>query len=370
VIRAGLFVAATALVAAASLDSATAQQLGVDEIVERYVAARGGLDRIRAIRTLVYSGGVYREADYESPGDAFMAFARPYFRVVGNPESPGAYMEGYDGAAWEWYADPGVVVRTVGAAAGATRRGADFEGMLVDYRRKGTTVELGESADIDGRPAYRLLVALRDGYTRVLFVDAESFLVVAERSSAPVHAFGEAVTSEARIQDYRPVVGVLFAHHYVETEIATGRTLNEMQWGKIEANRDLARAWFSPPVFERDDLQSFVENLYAERTDEAALVWSYAEFRAAHPSVDTAKGVEFVGYQILKMGETDAAVALLEANARDHPDSASAAFGLGRALKSRGDLDGARTELERAVRLDPDHRRAAESLRELDGSEP
>ena len=131
---AGLFSLLLALTPSVPLMAQEA--LALDEIVDRYVAARGGYERIEAIRTLVYSAGRYQDGDYEGSGKAYMAFTRPYYRVVGNPESPGGYMEGYDGAAWEWYADPGVVVRTVGAAAGATRRGADFEGMLVNYREK------------------------------------------------------------------------------------------------------------------------------------------------------------------------------------------------------------------------------------------
>jgi hypothetical protein len=143
----------------------------------------------------------------------------------------GGYMEGYDGAAWEWLGDLGIVVRTVGHAAGATRRGADFEGRLVDWREKGSTVTLhsGESVEFDGRPTDWITVTTRDDFARDYFIDRESHLIVAERRTAPFHAFGEQVVSETRIGDYRPVAGVLFAHRYVATEIGTGRELSSMQ---------------------------------------------------------------------------------------------------------------------------------------------
>lgn len=345
---------------------ATGAAQSVDEVIDMYVEARGGLARLRAIETLVYSGGVYHEGDYTGSGDAFMAFERPYLRVVGNPERPGGFMEGYDGSSWEWFADPGVVLRTVGAASGAARRGADFEGSMVDYRSKGSTASLGPAEEIGGRPAYRVRLTTRDGFARDYFIDRETHLVVAERRTAPIHAFGEEVTSETRVDDYRPVAGVLFAHHYAETEIATGRLLSEMRWGAVEANRELPAAWFSPPVFERSLLQRFVEQLYAERTDAAAVMWSYAEFRRHHPEVETDDAVSFVGYQILKMGEVAQAVELLEANAADHPRSAGAAFALGRAYRAANDTAAARRALERALLLDPDHRRAARELAALD----
>jgi hypothetical protein len=353
------------LVAVLTVLSAGAQEPDVDEIARRYVEARGGLEAIRAIETLVYDGGLYREEGTEGSGDAFMAFARPYLRVVGNPESPGGFMEGYDGAAWEWFADPGIVIRTVGAASGAARRGADFEGGLVGWREKGSTVELAGTEPVGGRKAYRLILTTRDGFARELFVDAESWLIVAERRSAPFHAFGDPVTSEARIGDYRPVAGVLIPHRFVETVIATGRPLTSMQWSRIEANRELPRSWFSPPAFERTPLQSFLEHLYVQRTDSVAVLWSYAEFRRFDPDVDTATGVELVGYQMLKMGEAAQAVELLEANASDHPDRAAAWFGLGRARATAGDETGARADLERALALEPEHRRAGELLGSL-----
>ncbi len=356
------------LAALAAVIPVSARAITVDEIIARHAEARGSYDKIKAIRTLVYSGGTYSEGDYTGSGNAMMAFARPYLRVVGNPEAPGGYMEGYDGAAWEWLGDPGIVVRTVGAAAGATRRGADFEGLLIDYRAKGSTIDLEPSEEIDGRPAYRLVVTLRDGFVREYFVDQESYLVTAERRSAPIHAFGDPVTSETRIGDYRPAAGsggVLFAHAYVETDIATGEILNSMQWGKVEANRELPASWFSPPEFERTKLQRFLELLYGERTDKEAVLWSYVDFRRAHPEIDTREGIEVIGYQMLKMSDAEAAVALLEANARDYPDSSSSAFGLGRAYATAGQPETARTQFERALGLDANNRRAKQALAAL-----
>ena len=340
--------------------------LSVDEVIDRHVEARGGYARIRVIRTLVHSQGTYREPTFEAPGNAFMAHARPYLKVVGNPENPGGFSEGYDGATWEWYREPGVVVRTVGAAAAAGRHGNQLDGSLVDYRDKGSTAILGETEDVDGRPAHRITITSRDGFARDYFVDAETYLVVAERMSAPIHAFGDPVTSETRVGDYRRVAGVLFPYRHRETEIATGEMLSEMQWGRIEANLDLPREWFSPPEFERTPLQHFVETLYFSRADLSAIEWTYAEFRQHHPRIDTQDGVSFVGYQMLKMGNIEQGVQLLKINAADYPDSATAAFGLGRANATAGDLKAARMELERALTLDPEHRQAARALDELD----
>jgi len=80
---------------------------------------------------------------------------------------------------------------------------------------------------------------------------------------------------------------VLFSHRSIETEIATGNVLSQMQWSKIEANRELPQTWFSPPRYERTPLQHFLESLYGERTDREAVMWSYAEFRRAARGLPT-----------------------------------------------------------------------------------
>jgi tetratricopeptide (TPR) repeat protein len=68
---------------------------------------------------------------------------------------------------------------------------------------------------------------------------------------------------------------------------------------------------------------------------------------------------------MLKMGEVEQAIALLEVNARDHADSADSAFGVGRAYATAEERDRAREWLERAIALDPEHRRAKEMLGSL-----
>ena len=340
-----------------------AQNLSADDIVARHLQARGGAARVRAIETVVYRNGLYREPGYEGSGKAFMAMARPYYKIVSDPMDTAAdFREGYDGSAWEWYRDPGIVVRTVGAANAASRHNLDPDGPFSDYRSKGTTIERAPDDIVGGRPAYGIFLTLRDGQRSLYLIDKETFLISAARKAAPIHAFGAPVSSEERVSDYRSVNGVLFPFRSTEVEIATGRELNSMVWGSIETNRKLPREWFSPPSYVRTTLQEFLEQLYYERADSSAIRWSYAAFRRGHPEIDTRAGVEMVGYQMLKMGDSNGATALLTMNASDYPKSSSSAFGLGRALVAAGDTTRARQEFTRALQLDPANKRAATAL--------
>jgi cytochrome c-type biogenesis protein CcmH/NrfG len=65
------------------------------------------------------------------------------------------------------------------------------------------------------------------------------------------------------------------------------------------------------------------------------------------------------------MGDHRASVALLAANAAEHPQSSGAAFALGRAYRETKEFAKARAQFENAIRLDPNNKRAREGLNAL-----
>jgi tetratricopeptide (TPR) repeat protein len=356
---------ATLMLAAAPGAAGQTRRPDVDTIIARHVEARGGEAALRAINSLVFDRGVYSEPGFSSPGDAVMMLMRPYYKLVGHPERNPQYMEGYDGAAWEWFADPGIVLRTTGDASEAIRHYADVDGPLIDYAAKGSRAELIGEETIGDRRAYQVRLTMMDGYETDFFIDGRTYMIIASRHTASIHAFGDRVASETRFSDFRRVAGVMFHFRSSEVEIATGRELNAMQWGSIEANQNLPAAWFSPPAFERTQVQTFMEQLFVQRADASAVMWTYHNFRRTHPDVDTREAAEIMGFQILKMGQRDQAIALLERNAADYPNAASSAFGLGRAYARSGRPDDARREFNRALQLEPGHARATQALAEL-----
>lgn len=361
-VRIGLLIAAM-LVPAFSL---AAPVPDADEIVAHYIAARGGKDRLRAIQSVV-SYFAYREPGTgNSNPNAVMALMRPYYKLVGDPDHPSSeFAEGWDGAAWEFYGDPGVILRTVGAASAATRHHASIDSPLVDYRRYGSQVTYAGLDQVGGRKAYRLRVRMADGFEEDELIDAATWMLVAQRKVAKIHAFGAAVESETRFSDFRKVDGIVFPFRTQEVEIATSRVLNEGITSRIVLNRRFDASAFSPPSFRHTDLQRFMELLFAERDDVSAVMWSHADFRRAHPDVSTDGAIQVIGYQILKMGQSSTAVSLLEQNARDYPLSSDAAFGLARAYASSGRIADSRKQLERALALDTANKRAQSLLDEL-----
>ncbi len=334
----------------------------VDAVVDRHVAALGGLARIHAITSFVHRGW-YHEGDLRIA--TYLAQRRPFYRVIGTPaRTLTSIHEGYDGSAWEYYPDPGIVVRTVGAAAAATRHGAAFDDPLVEYRLHGTTLALGDATSFEGKQVVELDVTLADGFRQKLFVDTTSWMIAGDERVVPMHAFGERYVTHNVLTDYRPEGGVMAAHHFAEIDSATGKVLDESGIDTVEINSELPLAQFSPPQWDRTPLQTMVQRIYDERDDAVPVLATYRDFGATFDVHDSKVGdaVDFVGYQCLKMGHADVSVALLARNVADHPGSARAHFGLGRALEAGGDRLRAREEYGRALAIDPQYGRARTAL--------
>jgi hypothetical protein len=327
----------------AALQTVKANPITPQEIVRRYIAARGGLEKIRAIRTLVFRGPPRPNG---KPGRQILR-ARPFYLNVGS--------EGNDGSPWEAYDEHGLQPRVTDAPGAALRHTAYFDDPLVMALEPGWRIELAGSERIGGRDAWRLRVQYPDGFTSESFVDKESWLLVARRLTAPVHAFGDAVTSQAIFGDYRPVNGVLYPFSLREVDLATGQPLDVSTWQSIEANVPLSPSVFSPPPRIDTPISRLVNAIFASRHVTAdALGWYHDFLRdPATAGVDIEAAIESVGYECLKNGAIATGTALLEENLRAHPASARAHFGVGRAYRAAGREESALERFREAVRLDP-----------------
>ena len=317
--------------------------LTAQDIVSRYIAARGGLEKLRAIRTLVFRGPPRPNG---KPGRRIVR-ARPFYLNVG--------AEGNDGSPWEAYDESGLQPRVTDAPGAALRHTAYFDDPLVMTLEPGWSAELTGSERIDDRDAWRLRVVYPDGFVNESFVDKTTWLLVARRFTAPVHAFGASATSQAVIGDYRPVNGVLFPFSLREVDLATGAVMDSFTWEAIDANVPLDYAVFSPPPRAATPVSRLVNGIFASRHVTAdALGWYHDFLRdPATASVDIEAAIESVGYECLKNGAVATGTALLEENLRAHPTSARAHFGVGRAYRAAGREADAMERFREALRLDP-----------------
>lgn len=194
------------LVIAPALLAQAPQPPTVESILARHFEARGGLAKIRAIRTLAYTGRI-------ELGPMTLAlrleFRRGAFRSDTSLEGQ-TKTEAWDGRAG-WIVDPFSGITSPQPMSPAQLRQAelqaDFDGPLVDWKARGHQVLLAGTEAVNGSPAFVLKVRLKNGGEMSSFIDATTFMEVKAVNQAV--AGGQTLQVETLLSDYRPVNGVL-----------------------------------------------------------------------------------------------------------------------------------------------------------------
>src|SRR5205085_5320421 len=167
--------------ATAAVDGAPAASLTAAQIVERNVAARGGLPAWRAVNTLTMSGQLDAGGKKNIELPFVMKMKRGHKSRLEVRFADQTAVQIYDGT-HGWKLRPFLGRNEVEPYTPAEARAAtaweELDGPLVDYAAKGTRVELGGREQIEGRDAYQLRLTTKSGEQRQLWIDAATFLEV------------------------------------------------------------------------------------------------------------------------------------------------------------------------------------------------
>jgi hypothetical protein len=85
---------------------------------------------------------------------------------------------------------------------------ADLDGPLVDYAAKGHKIEYLGKETVEGAPAHKLKVTLKNGDVQTYYLDADSYLEVKETSKRKIR--DQEVEAETFFSDFREVAGVMY----------------------------------------------------------------------------------------------------------------------------------------------------------------
>ncbi len=239
--------AAAALVA---LAPALADAQTVDDIVRRYIEARGGAARLRAVDSLRFTGSM-------ELGEVTAAFPLELSRpnkmrteFVVNGQTGG---RAYDGQrAWEQLPLPGEKPRPMAAEeASEARQQADVDlSPLVDSKTKGFAIELVGRDRLPGGETWKLVVRGREGPPRTIHLDARTHLVVQTSDVRQVE--GQPVEMVTEISDYRPLGGMVFPHR-IELGPKGKPERQRLVIQKVEINPPLDARRFTMPATPRKE---------------------------------------------------------------------------------------------------------------------
>jgi hypothetical protein len=220
--------------------------LSAAQIVDRNVAARGGLTSWQGIQGMVWTGKI------ETPDGAAIPFVlamkRPSKTRFEIHKQGQVQLRAFDGKVG-WKLRPGrngspdLQDYTPEELAFA-RDGQGFDGPLIDYQAKGNEIRYAGVETIDGRQAYRLSVKLPSGALQSYWLDAKTFLEIKyERTSRDSRGGAAVVTVYCR--NYRSVNG-LEVPSVLETR--GGAHGNKLLIEKFLVNPPLEDRQFSKPV--------------------------------------------------------------------------------------------------------------------------
>jgi hypothetical protein len=215
-------------------------KLSAAQIVDKNVAARGGLQAWRAVQTMTLAGklgaGGNQRATLQVPTSGqisasggrgsrpalpqrpvdevqlpfVMQLRRPRklrFELQFNGQTAVQVFDGTNG----WKLRPFLGRRVVEPYSAdemkTTSMQADLDGPLVDYAAKGTQIELAGMDQVEGRGTYKLKLTLKGGEAMHVWIDTQTFLEV-KMEGQPRRLDGVDHPVEVYLRDYRPVSGL------------------------------------------------------------------------------------------------------------------------------------------------------------------
>lgn len=217
-----------------------------DELVQKNIQAKGGMDKIKAVKServaarMIAGGGFTAAIGQENERPNLL---RQTFSLQGMTA-----VTAYDGTTgWQ--------IQPFGGHKDPVLLGeddmrdfefdADIDGPLVDYKEKGNTVEFMGHDEVDGDDALRLKVTLKNGDIVYYFLDPDTFLEI--RREVQEFIRGSVRESVTEYGSYKPVAGVMFPF-----SISQGSKANPAEQTvtieKIEVNIPIDKADFAVPA--------------------------------------------------------------------------------------------------------------------------
>jgi hypothetical protein len=221
--------------------------MSTEAIVARYIAARGGLPAIKAIKTLKMTGTM-RPGGFDAQLKYVETIDRPDSVRIDATLQGLTLVESYNGSTG-WQIQPFQGRKDPEDVSADDLKNlaeeADFETPLIDSAAKGATIENLGVTDIDDAPAYVLRVKLKNGDDETWYLDPDAILPV--RMVVHQVVRGSDTYTQTDYGDYEKVDGVYFPF-----EIASGPKGSTVQqritYDTVVANTPVSADAFAKPA--------------------------------------------------------------------------------------------------------------------------
>ena len=218
----------------------------VDDIISSYIAARGGLDKIKSVKTERVSGMISFGPDADGP--FIVERMRPlklHMEITINGQT---LIRVYDGKAAGWVynpftPNPAVVPMSQYDLTNIFDE-ADFDGPFVDYKDKGNKIEFVDKQQILGKSAYKLKLTNKTGDVSFFYFDATNSLLLKWEGTRKINE--KDVPWESFFHDFREVNGLKYPF-LIESDAPGTDQTQRITAEKIEVNIPLEDSRFGKP---------------------------------------------------------------------------------------------------------------------------
>jgi outer membrane lipoprotein-sorting protein len=248
--------------AAKAAPAPTLPLLSAAEVVEKNVAARGGLSAWRSVQTLSWKGTMGAGAttyavvtqkghlEQKQRDEAMLPFLFEFKRpqksrleIEFNGQSAVQVFDGKNG--WklrpflgrnDWEAFTPEELKASAAQPG-------IDGLLIDYAAKGAKVDLAGTDMVENHAAYKLKVTRKDGQVRRVWVDGQSYLDVKVEGD-PRKLDGKPHAVAIYLRDFRREQNLMLPH-LLETVVEGGAKSEKINIESVSVNPSLDDSRFT-----------------------------------------------------------------------------------------------------------------------------
>jgi outer membrane lipoprotein-sorting protein len=218
-----------------------------DELVNKNIEAKGGLDKIKAVKTLRITGRAERSG--RSPVAVVIERERPNEMRQDTTRAGMTMVQAYDGKQG-WMVNPFQGRKDPQLMGEDDLRDlqldADIDGPLVDYQAKGNTVEYMGHDTVDGDDALRLEITLKNGDVLYYLLDPDTYLEI--RREAQEFIRGSVKERVTEYGSYTAVNGVMYPFSLAVWPKADPTLPVTVTIDKVEVNVPLEESLFAVPA--------------------------------------------------------------------------------------------------------------------------
>ena len=230
-----------------ALMPAVAAAQTADDILNKYFAARGGLQAIRAVMSERVTGTISFGPGADGP---FMVERKRPLKMHMEVTLGGATLiRVYDGKSQGWTYNPFMPNPKVEPMSESELRNitdeSDFEGPFIDYKAKGNKVEFAGKTVVEGKPAYKIKLTDKNGEVSYFSFDAATYLLLLWQGNR--RTGDKDVPWESFFREFREVKGLMYPF-LIESNAPGTEQIQRIFADKIEVNTPIDESRFTKPA--------------------------------------------------------------------------------------------------------------------------